>query len=134
MGAITGMKWGLLFAGCYSAVLLIIVAFGGGQSLKRLNLTVAGAIALYLIAGVLGGLAFGALWTPQSSRARRLAVGWLVAFIALTVLSSGADGSIFAWRASRWVITAFAAAIIGCGAVFTLPAAAGSASRSTADD
>ena len=116
------MKWGVGIAGVYSCYLVIMVLIGGGSDLRKMDLTLPVAVSLYFVAGAVGGAVFGLLWRPGLRYGSRLLITSFIAFIVLTTMMAGSEGSILRWSGLTWGVLLVTSLFFGIILSMTVPA------------
>lgn len=106
----TGLRWGMLFGGLYSAVGMIIRLVRGSGPFERLGMSFGMVVITYLLGGFLGGLVLGMLLPIARTKLGAAFVGF---FTALPVVAI-ASFSMAASAEAAIVTTLIVAGFLGC--------------------
>ncbi len=107
-----GLGWGLSFAGVYTAFVLVVALLRGSAPFERVGTTLPKAIAAYVVAGLLGGAAFGLLLPVGRTRLGAAVLGFVIALPVMYTITIAMDPAALE-NTSRWVVTLGSAVILG---------------------
>lgn len=115
-----GLVVGICLATLYSAWAVGVRLLSGAEAFAKHQTTIGAVLVTYYVAGVVGGVAVGAMIPLSRNIFGRIAIGLVAATIFFTCVFVATDGPVWVWSVTTWQNLAFSVFVFGiiCSAMW----------------